>query len=97
MVDQVEKGLLTPLNIIEDDEDRCCRLEQLAESPGDLFPGRRDVLAQERTDGFCGLRLDRDVGELLDDLDYRPVRDPFAVREATAADRAHTDAADQLG
>ena len=87
MFDQLEEGLLAPLDVVEDDEDRGRGFEQLAESPGDLLPGRRNVLAEERADRLFRVRLDLDVGELLDDLDDRPVRDPLSVGEAAAAER----------
>ena len=97
VLDEFEEGLLSPLDVVEDDDERGGRLEQLAEGPGDLFPGRRDVLAEERADRACRLRLDLDAGELLDDLDDRPVGDPLTVGEAAAANGAHAGAGDQLG
>ena len=97
MLDQVEEGLLSPLDVVEDDDERSGRLEQLAEGPGDLLTRRQDVLAEERADGLRGLRLHLDVCQLLDDLDDRPVGDPLAVGKAAAANHAHPGLGDHLG
>jgi hypothetical protein len=97
VLDQVEERLLSPLNVVEDDDERSGRLDQLAERPRDLFTGRQNVLAEKRADRLCDMRLHLDAGELLDDLDDRPVGDPLAVRKAATADDSHTGLTDQLG
>ncbi len=90
VLDQVAKGLLTRLDVIEHDHDWSLRrgmVQRLAEGPGDLVCRRHGLaLAEQRTDRRRGGRLRRQRVELLQDLDDRPVRDPVAVGEAAAAD-----------
>jgi hypothetical protein len=40
VLDEVEEGLLPPLDVVENDNERCLLLEQLAEGPGDLLRRR---------------------------------------------------------
>ena len=55
VLDQVEEGLFSPLDVVEDDDKRSFRrglLERLAEGPRDLVRGRRRVvLSEQRADG----------------------------------------------
>ena len=97
MLDQVEEGLLSPLDVVEDDDERSGRLEQLAEGPGDLLTRRLNALTEKRTDRRCSPRFNLDVFQLLDCFDDRPVSDSLAVGEAAAADDAHAGLGDQLG
>src|SRR4029077_6923082 len=79
-------GLLAPLDVVEDDDERRLLLEQLPERPGDLLRrGSRLRLTQERTDRRRSVRIGRERVELLDHLHDRPVGDPDPVRKATAA------------
>ena len=72
------------------------RLEQLAERPGDLLArGAQLPLAEQGADRRRARdRVAASLGQLLDDLDDRPVRDALAVGEAAAAhDGASSSAA----
>ncbi len=88
-------------------------LEQLADGP-ERFVGRPRALdeAESRADALCdqlcvlvsgeALRNRREEllsVELPDDLEQRPVRDPFSVRETTSLDdrRALAEALEELG
>ena len=87
MLDQVQEGLLPPLDVLEHADEGRLLLEQLAEGPGDLLGRRRLLrLAKERAQRGSGRRIRGQRVELLDHLDHRPVGDPLAVREAAAAD-----------
>ena len=101
MLDQVEERRLTPVEVVEEDDERALRgglLEELANRPRDLLRGRRRLgLAEERGDRVR--RLERGRGraaELLHDLDHRPVRDPLAVGETAALDDPRVDAREEL-
>ena len=63
------------------------RLEQLAERPGDLLARGRRASVSPSSDRIVSAATGStsDRGELLDDLDHRPVRDPLAVRKAAAS------------
>ena len=89
MLEQVEEGLLPPLDVVEDRDQRSLLFEQLADRPGDLLGrGGHVRLAEQRTDRRSG-RLVRGLRvELLEDLDNRPIGDPLAVGEAAALDDA---------
>jgi hypothetical protein len=57
-LDEVEERLVSPLDVVEDDDQRRQFLEQLPERPGDLVAARPDVgLAQQRSDRRCGDRI----------------------------------------
>ena len=97
-LDQVEERLVTPLDVIEDTDERRLLLEQLAERPGDLVPARPDIrLAQQRTDRRSGDRLRRQNGQLLDHLHHRPVGDPFPVRQTATPHNPGSDRCQCLG
>ncbi len=97
VLDEVEKGVLSPVDVIEDDDERSSSLEQLAEAPGDFLTRRWDVAAEKRTDRLRSLRLHRNVRQLLHDFDDRPVGDPLAVGEAAATNDADAGLGDHLG
>ena len=103
VLDQLEEGLLAPLDVVEDAEQRfLCgfRFEELPESPRDLVGCRRPVsLSQHGLERLPGGGLDEGVRvrDLLDDLDDRPVGDPVAVGETPAAhDRRPVDRRQEL-
>ncbi len=74
----------------------CLLLEQLAEAPGDLVGRRRRVrLAEQRPKRHRRIAFRQRI-ELLDDLDHRPVGDPFAVRQAAAPHDPCLDACEEL-
>ena len=57
MLDQVEEGLLAPLDVVEDDHERRLLFQQLAERPADLLRRRPGIgLAQQRADRRRGSR-----------------------------------------
>ncbi len=104
MLDELEEGLLAPLDVVEDAEERLLgrpRLQQLAEGPGDLVGRRHRVsFTQHGLKGVPGGAVDERLGsrDLFDDLDDRPVGDALAVGEAAAADhRRAVDPAQELG
>ena len=89
MLDEVDEDGLGPLQVVDDDDLGPLHspgLEQAAE--GELRLGRR------RPDDGVGLDADRDQ-----DLDERPVGDPFAVGEAAAAEdvRRVADPLEEVG
>ncbi len=90
MLDQVEEGLLSGMNIVEEHHQRALRagmLECLAECPGDLLGGGGRVgLSEQRVDCRGRLCVRRQEVELLQHLDHGPVGDPLAVGEAASAD-----------
>ncbi len=76
MLDEVDEDGLGPLQVVDDDHLRPLHSPGLEQAPeGELRLGRR------RPDDGVGLDADRDQ-----DLDERPVGDPFAVGEAAAAE-----------
>ena len=90
MLDELEKDVLAPLDVVEQADQRLLRglgLEQLAKRPCDLIGrcrgGDLGLAEQDLERMACGL-----VGEglgsagLLHDLHDRPVRDALAVGEA---------------
>jgi hypothetical protein len=89
VLDEVEERLLAPVHVVEDaDEGRMGRdrLDQLAKRPGDLLArGGHLPVSGHRLDRFRDVRLARDFGKLLDDLDDRPIRDALAVGQAPTA------------
>ena len=110
VLDQVEERRLAPVDVVEDDDERPLarsRLEQLAERPGDLLAGRRRTsrspsrprIAVAATARPPSSRVGRDLRQLLDDLDDRPVGDALAVGQAAAAQRRarRRRAAEELG
>ena len=105
MLEQVVKGRLGPVDVVEDGDDRgrlSRSFEQLAHRPGNLLArGRRLLLAQQLLDRRQRGRLEPELAsgrELLQDLDHRPVGDPLAVRQAPPADDGGVlDGAEELG
>ena len=90
VLDQVEECLLAPLEIVEHDDQLSLaggRLEQLAEGPRELVRcGRRGPLVEQREQCFADRLVELHGRKLPDDLDHRPVRDPFAVGQAAPHD-----------
>ena len=88
VLDQVEKGLLTPVQVVEDTDERSLRgnhLQVLPKGPGDLLAGGDQLLiAEEGADRLCGDRVGLRLGQLPHDLHDRPVGDALAVRETAA-------------
>ena len=90
--DEVEEGLLAPLDVVEDDHQRRLLFEQLAERPGDLVCARPLLaLTEQRADRRCRGRVGRQRIELLDHLDHGPIGDPLAVWETAATDDPHVE------
>jgi hypothetical protein len=100
VLDQVEERLLTPMKIVDDDDERLLArrlLERLAKGPGDLVRRRRRLrLAQQRANGCRGGLVRGTHVEPLQHLDDRPIRDPLAVREAAATDDVRVDRGQRL-
>ena len=91
-LDQVKEGLLAPLDVVEDDDERRLLLEQLAERPGDLIGVRALVaLAEQRPDGRSDSGIGRQRADLLHHFDHRPIRDALPVGQAAAAHDARID------
>ena len=99
MIDEVEKHILAPVDVVQDDDERAGGgngLEQPSHRPGDLLDGRHQAaVAEHRLDRAHHVRVQPVLGEplrrlraeqLLQHLDDGPVRDPLAVREARPAD-----------
>ena len=87
VLDQVEEGLLGPLDVVEDADEGRLLLEQLAERPRDLVGRRWPLrLTEQRAKRRRGRGIGRKDVELLQHFDHRPVGDPLAVGEAAAAD-----------
>ena len=99
VVDEVKKCRLGPVDVVEDADDRRRLLEQLAERPRDLVRRRRLIgLAEQRRNGGRRARVGGTPAELQHDFDERPVRDPFAVREAAPSDDSDVvERRDELG
>ena len=111
VLDQVEKDWLSPVQIIEHDDERTSRrggLEELAYRPGDLLGRARERLAAEnRVERACGGGLKTQLGkhlvggrpeQLLDGRGHGPVADAFAVGKAAAADHGRAvEARQELG
>jgi hypothetical protein len=77
VVDQVEEGLLAPVHVVEDADERCALLEQLAEGPGDLLRRGGDLaLAEQRPERRRRGRIGGKRVQLLEYLDHWPVGDP---------------------
>ena len=100
MLDQVEKGGLAPVDVVEDDHHRLVdsvRLQQLAKRPRDLVGGAGGgLVAEDRPE--CGIDAVSSAEKLLHDLGDRPVANPFAVGEAAAAhDGGVLERAQELG
>jgi len=94
---EIEEGLLAPLDVVEDHDERRLLLKQLPKRPGDLVAARPDTrLTEQRTDGGCCRGIRGQHGELLDHLDDRPVGDPFAVGQAATSDDASLDRCKRL-
>ena len=98
VLDQVEEGLLRPVEVVEDADKRCLLLEQLAEGPGDLL-GRGPLirLAQQGAEGGCCGGIGRKRVELLQRLDHRPIGDPLPVGEAASLHDLGIDPGEELG
>ena len=58
-LDEVEEGLLAPLDVVEDDDERRLLLEQLPERPGDLLGGGPRIGLAESATGRRRLRSGR--------------------------------------
>ena len=90
MLDQVEEGLLSRMDVVEDHRERALRagvLECLAEGPGELLGGSSRVgLSEKRADRRGRLRVRRQRVELFQHLDHGPAGDPLAVGEAASTD-----------
>ena len=100
VLDQIAERLLAPLDVVQNDDKRSLRrslLQRLAKGPGDLLGRRRRLaLAEQRADRRRGVLVRGQLVELLQHLDDRPVRDPFAVGEAAAADDGRLDRGQEL-
>ena len=99
VLDEVEEGGLTPVRVVEDNDQRAlggALLEQLPERPRDLVGRTRGgLLAENRGEGWSVRGL---CAELLGDLGHRPVADSLAVREtATTHDGCIVSIAEELG
>ncbi|HEY7208343.1 MAG TPA: hypothetical protein VH416_08875 [Gaiellaceae bacterium] len=98
---KVEERLFAPMQIVEHtNQRRVLRflLEQLEERPGDLLCARpRLDLPEQRTNRGCGRLVLGQRIELLDDLHYRPVRDPLAIRQTTSAHHPRLQPGKKLG
>ena len=90
MLDQVEVGLLAPVQVVEDADERLLErdsLEPLAECPGDLLArGDHLLVADEGAKRLVRDRIHLGRWQLLHHLDNGPVGDALAVGEAAAAD-----------
>ncbi len=88
VLDEVEQGLLGPLDIVEDDEERPLpggRFECLTEGPSDLVCSCHGLLpAEQRVDGGGSRIAKTRQLELLQHLYDRPVGVPLAVGQAAA-------------
>jgi hypothetical protein len=102
VLDQVEEGLLAPVQVVEDAHDRLLGgrgLELLAEGPGDLL-ARRDELsaAAQCPDRLSCRSVQVRLRKLLQHLHHRPVGDALAVRQAApASDGGLAERGDELG
>ena len=96
-LDQVEERLVSPLDVVEDDDQRRLLLEQLPGCPGDLVCGGRDVrIAEERADRCRCDRIRGQLPELLHHLHHGPVRDPVAVGKAAPPEHTSFDGGERL-
>ncbi len=98
-LDEVEERLLTPLQVVEANDERGLLLEQLAERPRDLVRARLALaLAEQGSDRRRPDLVRRKRIELLHHLDDGPVGDPVSVREAPAGhDPRRLELGDELG
>src|SRR6185437_1134461 len=101
-LDEVEKRLLGPVQVVPDDDQRTLLrrlLEQAPDGERDLLLGGRSFAAEQRVertrDSFLELALLRP--ELLHDLDERPVRNALAVRQAASPNDGRIDTPQELG
>src|SRR6266516_6927958 len=97
MLEEVEEGFPSPLDVLEDADERCRFFEQLAEGPGNLLRrGGGVALAEQWADrgGCSGLGWQR--VELLDHLDHGPVGDAFARGKTAALDDSGLDRCERL-
>ena len=99
VLDQVEKRLLAPLDVVEHHDERPLGgslLQRLAKGPRDVL--RRVVASSRRAaSGSTPRRPPRGAaGRAASDLDHRPVRDPLAVGKAAAADDRRLDRGQRL-
>ena len=87
---QVEECRLAPVEVVEHADEGLRprdRFELLAEGPGNLDARRDELLiAEQRADRLGCDGIEVDLGQLLDDLDHRPVRDALAVGKAASPD-----------
>src|SRR5215831_2980329 len=97
MFEQLEKGLLAPLDIVEDHDHGSVLFEQLAESPGDLLrrcPHR--ALSDQRADRDSRSWVGRERIEPFDHFDHRPERDPLPVGKTATLDDVGVDGSESL-
>ena len=88
VLDELEERRLRPVDVVEDEDERCLArpcLAELAEEPRDLGGGRRRLGIERGEHGVALLAL----GRLGEDLAQRPVRDALAVGETAAPERCH--------
>jgi hypothetical protein len=91
------KGVAAPLDVVQNHDERCLFLEQLAERPGDLVGARPDLrLTLQRSDRRRRNRVRRQHGELFHDLNHGPIRDAVPVRKTAAANDAGLDRSQRL-
>ena len=96
-LDEVEKRLLSPLDVVEANNQWRLLLEQLPERPGDLVgAGNRLALPEKRPDCIRPGLVARQRIELLHHLDDGPVGDALAVGETAAAHYLCVDLRERL-
>ena len=93
VLDEVEEGLLAPLDVVEDADERRLLLQQLAKRPRDLLGRGRGSFVSPRRERSAAAAAGSEgkTVELLQHLDDRPVRDPLPVGQAASADRRRLD------
>src|SRR6266511_3303814 len=98
VLDQVEERVGSPLDVVDEDDERRLLAEELPERPGDLLHRRRlFALTEQRADGRGGRRVAWQGAELLDDLDNGPVCDLLAVGKTARFDDPRVHPLESLG
>ncbi len=102
MLHEVEEGLLSPMQIVEDTDERPLRggdLELLAEGPRDLLArGNTLLISEQGVSRLSDDRVEIQRRELLDDLHHGPVGDAVPVGQAmTMHDRYIAERCQELG